>query len=144
MHTKIFTAIGLNLVLTSAVVTNDVHNVQAQRKVGNCNRFCSTRYEGARIGLGRRELIEQIEALIKQRLATVDDYLRLGDAYKQEGNYDLAQQRLSQGLELAKKNGDAEGQAIINQRQREVIIPQRQIDPSRIQINPSRLQIRQQ
>jgi hypothetical protein len=144
VHRKIFTAIGLNLVLTSAVVTNDVHNVQAQPlKVQNCNPICSNRSPRGHTGSPRRELIEQIEALIKQQRATAGDYRKLADAYKQEGNYDLARLRLSQGLEVAKKNGDAEGQAIIMQRQRELIIPQRQIAPSQIQVNPSRLQIRQ-
>ncbi len=112
MHLKNFTTTGLSLILISTIVANDTYTVQAQSRFGNCVRPCGSRYKGSHIGSGQRAVIEKIEGLIKLGQATVDDYLILGDAYRLEKNYDLAQQRLSQGLEIAKQNGDRQGQAI--------------------------------
>jgi tetratricopeptide (TPR) repeat protein len=92
MNFKISTAIGFSLALTSALVINDASTAQARGKP--CNPHC-TIFDGVKIRRG------YIPVLIKE-----------GDALKQERKYDLAQAKYTQARELAKQNGDAEGEAI--------------------------------
>ncbi len=123
MDVRILNLIGLSLVLTLGVVANDGRAAQAgQHRIAPCDRPCSSRYRGVRTPDGRipPEAIASIEALINSGQAKVDNYLILADIYSLEGNYDLAQARLSQGLELSNKDRDIEGQAIAHTRLGEV------------------------
>jgi predicted negative regulator of RcsB-dependent stress response len=118
MNFQTSTTIALSLVLTPAVVINDSSTVQAQTR--NCDRNCSSRFQGTRTGDARREIIEKILELIKSGQATLNDRLVLADTYRLEGKYSLAQEQLSQVSKLAKQNGDTEGEAIAHTRLGEI------------------------
>ena len=117
VFTKVFTLLCLSLAFALTLFTTDVHVAQAQKKrVTRCEtRSCYILSGGSPIGWGNLpspEEIADLENLVKSGRATIDQHLRLGSTYQVLGKNALAQKLYSTGLELAKKGGDLEGQAI--------------------------------
>lgn len=117
MYAKLLTLVSLVLAPTSMIVMiSDSLIVQAETGCPNgwdqlvCNFFSN---KGVRLGSIRPpEFIAKLEHKINQRQAKADDYILVGYLYSKVGNTSMSETRLTQGLNLAKKDRNLEGQAI--------------------------------
>ena len=127
MYAKLLTLVSLALAPTSMIVMiSDSLIVQAQERCPNgwskwiCKYFSD---RGVRLGsIKPADLIAKLEDKISQRQGKLDDYILVGYLYPKVGNTSMSETRLTQGLNLAKKDRNWEGQAIAARALGEVLV----------------------
>ena len=125
MYSKIITLASLALTpISMIVIISDSAIVQAQRCPFD-RWVCKiiTGPGGPQVGpIKPADLIAKLEDKIRQGQAKPIDYPVVAYFHAQVGNTSMAETRLNQGLVLAKKAGDLEGQAIATRVLGEVLV----------------------
>jgi len=117
MYSKIITLASLALTpISMIVIISDSLIVQAQSGCSGNIRPWGCRFitkNGTALGsiIPSPETIAEREAKISQGQAIADDYIVAGYLYFKVGNTSMSETRLTQGRELAKKDGNLEEQA---------------------------------
>jgi hypothetical protein len=118
MYSKFITLVSLALAPMSMIVmASDSLIVQARTQCPSaisawfCQWYISTGPRPSSI-IPPSEIIAKLEDKISQGQAKANDYIVVGYLHAKVGNTSMSETRLTQGLEIAKKDGNLEGQAI--------------------------------